>query len=312
MKILVTGGAGFIGSHLVEALVQNSDRVRVLDDFSTGREENLEDFRDRVELIRGDLRDEEILRKAVRGAGAILHQAALPSVPRSFADPIGTTAVNAGGTIKLLEAARRGGVKRFVFASSSSVYGDSASLLKNENLPPRPLSPYAVSKFSGECYCRLYWKNYGLATVSLRYFNVFGPRQDPESEYAAVIPKFITAVLRRENPVIYGDGLQTRDFTYIDNVVEANLKALVAPPGAGGGVFNVACGHSASILDLAEELERISGAGLKPRFEPPRPGDVKHSRAGIERAKELINYEPVVSFPEGLKSTYEYFKGINL
>lgn len=308
MKVLVTGGAGFIGSYLVEALLRKGDSVSVLDNFSTGRRENLNDFRGKIELFEGDVRDVKLLRRVIAGVDVVLHQAALPSVPRSFADPVETSEVNAGGTVKLLEAARREGVKKFVFASSSSIYGEADAPRKDESLPPEPLSPYAASKLSGECYCRIYWKAFGLTTVSLRYFNIFGPRQDPKSEYAAVIPKFITAVLKKENPVIYGDGRQTRDFTYIDNVVEANLKALSAPPAAGGGVFNVACGHSTSLLELIDLLARISGAGINPRFDPPRPGDVKHSRAEIKRAKEFLNYEPTVSFPQGLRKTYEYFK----
>ena len=308
MKVLVSGGAGFIGSHLAAALLSNGDSVSVLDNFSTGKKENLADFRDKIELWEVDVRDREVVGRAVSGIDAVLHQAALPSVPRSFADPVHTSRVNMGGTIKLLEAARREGVRKFIFASSSSVYGDSENAEKIESLSPNPLSPYAASKLSGEYCCRIYRDAFGMRTVSLRYFNIFGPRQDPQSEYAAVIPKFITAVLGEESPVIYGDGFQTRDFTYIDNVVEANLKALAAADAAGGGVFNIACGSSASILELVEELGRISGTVITPRFEAPRPGDVKHSRAGIARAKKFLNYEPLVSFPEGLKNTYEYFK----
>ncbi len=308
MKILVTGGAGFIGSHLVEALLQDGNEVRVLDNFSTGRKENLEDLSGKFELIEGDVRDESLVEQAVGLVEAVLHQAALPSIPRSFSDPITTTEVNSAGTLSLLEAARKSGVKLFVLASSSSVYGESDAESKNEGLPPSPLSPYAASKLSGEHYCRLYHKIYGLTTLGLRYFNVFGPRQDSASEYAAVIPRFITAVLKGGEPVVYGDGRQTRDFTYVANVVQANLKALSAPPGSGGEVFNVACGEETSLLSLLGLLSDFSGKAVSPRFEPPRPGDVRHSRADISKAGRILGYRPSVGFPEGLEKTFEYFK----
>ncbi len=234
MKILVTGGAGFIGSHIVRALVEGGDRVWVIDDYSTGRAENLDDIRSRITVVEGDIRDESVAGPVLREVEGVFHQAALPSVPRSFADPVGTTSVNAAGTLNLLEAARRSRIRLFVFASSSSVYGDVGGGAKREDLPPCPLSPYAASKLAGENYCRLYWKLYGLPAISLRYFNVFGPGQDPASQYAAVLPLFITAILRGESPVIYGDGRQSRDFTYVDNVVRANLDCLSAPPEARG------------------------------------------------------------------------------
>ncbi len=307
MKVLVTGGGGFIGSHLVEALVENGDRVTVLDNFSTGKKENIAHLLSRVELVEGDIRDEEILRRVLSGREAVLHQAALPSVPRSFSDPLGTTAVNAGGTIQLLEAARQAGIKRFVFASSSSVYGESEEDFKVETLPSRPLSPYAVSKLFGEQVCRIYAAVYGMDTIALRYFNVFGPRQDPASPYSAVIPLFITAARRKTEPVIFGDGKQTRDFTYVENVVLANLLALSAPPSARGEACNVACGNSASILEMLKELSILAGYSLVPRPGPPRPGDVRHSRADIRKAARLLNYQPKVFFAEGLKKTYQYF-----
>lgn len=307
MNILVTGGAGFIGSHLVEALVENGDRVTVLDNFSTGKRENLASLLPRIELVEGDIRDEEVLRRVLPGREAVLHQAALPSVPRSFSDPLGTTAVNAGGTIQLLEAARQAEVKRFVFASSSSVYGDSEAEFKVETLPLRPLSPYAVSKLFGEQVCRIYAEVYGMVTVSLRYFNVFGPRQDPASPYSAVIPLFISAVLEKTQPVIFGDGKQTRDFTHVKNVVRANLRALAASPSARGEACNVACGDSVSLLEMLEQLSALSGYSLTPRLDPPRAGDVRHSRADIRKATRLLDYRPEVLFPEGLKDTYSYF-----
>jgi len=308
MKVVVTGGAGFIGSHLVRALLKRGDRVRVIDNFSTGKEENLSDIISDIDLCRGDIRDEALLAEMLAGIDAVLHQAALPSVPRSFADPVGTTAVNIGGTLALLEAARRKGVKRFVFASSSSIYGNSPVSPKNESLPPGPLSPYAVSKLAGENYCRLYHKIYGIGTVSLRYFNVFGPGQSPDSQYAAVLPLFITAVLNSKQPVIYGDGTQSRDFTFIDNVVRANLLALDAPGVKGGGICNIACGSSTSLLDVIGLLEKFSGRRIEPRFDPPRSGDVKHSLASVEKAESILGYHPAVDFPEGLERTYKYFK----
>jgi nucleoside-diphosphate-sugar epimerase len=311
---LVTGGAGFIGSNIVEKLVQRGERacpersrrVRVLDDFSTGKRENLAPWLDRIELIEGDIRDPEMVRRAMAGVDYVLHQAALPSVPRSVADPVSTHQVNATGTLNVLLAARDAGVKRLVYASSSSIYGNSPELPKREDMPTNPLSPYAASKLAGENYCRAFTQVYGLETVCLRYFNVFGPRQDPASQYAAVIPRFITAMLDGQRPVIYGDGQQSRDFTYVENVVQANLLACQAE-GAAGEVFNVACGQRSTLLDLVRELEQVMGRKAKPEFAPPRPGDVKHSQAAIDKACERFGYVPLVRFDEGIRCTIASF-----
>lgn len=308
MKVLVTGGGGFIGSHLAEALLAAGHDVRVLDDFSTGKRENLKAFSGRLEIVEGDVRDSAAAAAAVRGREAVFHLAALPSVPRSFRDPFSSFAVNAGGAVKVLEAARRAGVRRFVYSSSSSVYGDVAAEAKSEDLEPRPLSPYAVSKLSGESMCRLYRRVYGMETVSLRYFNVFGPRQDPRSEYAAVIPRFIRDALGGSRPTVYGDGRQTRDFTYVANVVRANLLALAAGPAAEGEVFNVACGEEMELLDLVEALGELTGKKLEPVFEPARPGDVRRSRAAIGRAREVLGYRPEVGWEEGLEKTIAWFR----
>jgi UDP-glucose 4-epimerase len=305
---LVTGGAGFIGSHIVDRLVQNGEKVRVLDNFSTGKRANIEHNLGEIDLINGSLTDMGTVRRAVEGVDYVLHQGALPSVPRSVNDPIGSNDANINGTLNLLVAARDACVKRLVFASSSSVYGDSPSLPKHERMPPDPLSPYALTKLAGECYCRLFTDLYGLETVSLRYFNVFGPRQDPESQYAAVIPKFIKCMLKGERPVIYGDGLQSRDFTYVENNVEANILACSAPR-AVGEVMNIACGDRFSLLDLVDIINRILGTSIEPVFEPARPGDVKHSQADISKARELIGFEPKVGFVEGLERLVGWTRG---
>lgn len=304
---LVSGGAGFIGSNLTRALLERGGKVRVLDNLSTGRPTNLADVASEIELIAADLRDEAAVRKAVRGVETVFHQAALPSVARSVSDPLASHEVNATGTLSLLLAARDAGAGRFVYASSSSVYGDTPILPKSEDLPTSPLSPYAVSKLAGEQYCRVFARLYGLETVCLRYFNVFGPRQDPASEYAAVVPKFITAMARGDAPLVHGDGLQSRDFTYIANVVTANLLAEQAP-GVAGEVFNVACGSRASLLDLIAALNRILGTSIEPRFGEARPGDVKHSLADISRARRLLAYETAVDFEEGLALAVAWFK----
>ena len=306
--ILVTGGAGFIGSHLVEALIARGHRVRVLDDFSTGRKEHLKSVISCLDLVEGDIRDQKTVRKALEGVEAVFHQAALPSVPRSFQDPVNITSVNVGGTLVLLEESRSAGVKRFIYASSSSVYGDIETEAKKEDLPPQPLSPYAVGKLSGEYFCRLYWKVHRLPTVSLRYFNVFGPRQDPDSQYSAVIPRFITAAIRSERPVIYGDGRQSRDFTFVQNVVEGNLKALDALPSAWGEVVNIACGERINLWKLVEEISRLTSRPLNPETAPVRPGDVRHSRADIGKAEKLLNYSPRVSFQDGLAATIKWYE----
>jgi nucleoside-diphosphate-sugar epimerase len=302
---LVTGGAGFIGSHIVEALVERGDCVRVLDNLSTGRQENIASFLDRVEFIKGDLRDAEVVRRAVEGVDFVLHQAAIPSVTRSVQDPIPTETANVIGTLNLLLAARDAGVRRVVYASSSSIYGDSPTLPKAETMPPRPKSPYAVSKLAMEYHCRIATELYGLETVGLRYFNVFGPRQDPASEYAAVIPKFITAMLGGESPTIYGDGTQSRDFTYVNNVVTANLLAATAPDMVGR-VFNAAVGTRYTLLELVTMLNEILGTHIEPISGPPRPGDVKHSQADISLIKEY-GYQVQVDFREGLQKTVDWF-----
>jgi nucleoside-diphosphate-sugar epimerase len=300
-RFLVTGGAGFIGSTLTRAIVERGGEVRVLDSFLTGSEENLADLPD-VEVVRGDIRDLDVLRMAMKGVERVLHQAAVPSVPRSVRDPLLSHEANVTGTLNVLIAARDAGVPRVVCASSSSVYGDDPTLPKVETLPPRPLSPYAVTKLTGEQYCSVFHRLYGLETVALRYFNVFGPRQDPTSDYAAVIPKFIALLARGERPTIEGDGSHSRDFTYVDNVVQANLRAAEAP-GIGGEVFNVACGQRHTILDLAMALNRILGTTIEPVFGEPRRGDVPHSLADIGKARRMLGYEPTVSFEEGLERT---------
>ena len=308
MKVLVTGGAGFIGSHVVKALVDNGDQVWVIDDYSTGSQDNLETVRSRIKMVEGDIRDPEIVGPVISEVDTVLHQGALPSVPRSFSDPVGTTSVNTGGTLNLLEAARGADIKAFVIASSSSIYGDVKASMKSEDLPPEPLSPYAVSKLAGEYYCRLYHKLYYLPTIALRYFNVFGPGQDPASQYSAVIPKFCTAILEGRTPVIYGDGRQSRDFTYVDNVVQANLKSLSVPSRALGEVFNVACGEKTDLLTTLKILGDIAGEEVSPIFEPARPGDVRHSLADISKAREILGYSPEVLYPEGLRRTFRCFK----
>lgn len=304
---LVTGGAGFIGSNIVHALVARGERVRVLDNFSTGSWANLASVRDRIEVIEGDIRDPETLRLALRGVEYVSHQAALRSVPRSVDDPLSTDSVNTHGTLQLLVAARDCGVKRVVYASSSSVYGDSLLLPKEESQTPAPVSPYAVSKLAGEHYCRTFTRLYGLETVSLRYFNVFGPRQSPESKYAAVVPLFIRAALRGEPLVIHGDGEQSRDFTYIDNVVQANLLAC-SQPNVAGEVFNIACNERHSVREIARIVERLVGKAVTCQHTPPRAGDVRHTLASIAKAQQMLGYTPTVSFEEGMKRTVEWLR----
>jgi nucleoside-diphosphate-sugar epimerase len=304
---LVTGGGGFIGSHIAATLVARGQRVRVLDNFITGRRENLAPLMDGIELIEGDVADEQTARRAVEGVEAVFHQAALPSVPRSIADPLAAHRSNTFGTLQILLAARDAGVRRVVFASSSAIYGDSPTMPKRENMPPAPKSPYAATKLAGEAYCQSFTDAYGLETVSLRYFNVFGPRQDPLSEYAAVIPKFITALLAGRSPTIYGDGEQSRDFTYISNVVEANLLAAEAP-AASGRVFNIACGKRISLLELVAVLNDICGTNLTPEHTAPRPGDVRHSLADISPAQAVLGYEVTTSLEEGLRQTVEWYR----
>ncbi len=296
---LVTGGAGFIGSHIATELVKRGENVRVFDNLSTGRTSNLDHIRDHVAFIEGDLRDAEAVNSAVHGVDYILHQGALPSVPRSINDPIGSNACNVDGTVNILVAAKEFGVKRVVVASSSSVYGNTPTLPKIETMRQSPLSPYAVSKLATEQYAVAFWHSFGLETVSLRYFNVFGPRQDPKSEYAAVIPKFLSLMLRGESPTIYGDGEQSRDFTYVENVVSANLLSCTAPD-VGGEIFNCACNEQISLNQLVEMLNESLGTNIKPVYAEARPGDVKHSRADISKAEKMLGYKVSVPFSEGL------------
>ena len=307
-RYLVTGGAGFIGSHLVEELVRRRQNVRVLDNFSSGRRENLAHLAGSVEILEGDICDMATVRRAMEGIDYVLHQAALASVPCSVADPLKTDQVNVGGTLNVLLAARDAHVRRVVFASSCAVYGDSPTLPKHEQMPPEPLSPYAASKLAGEGYCRAFQQVYGLPTVVLRYFNVFGPRQDPHSQYAAVIPKFINAALSGCALTVFGDGQQSRDFVYVTNVVMANLLACQSDK-AVGQVINVASGRRCSLLELIEQLSiLLSGERLRVEHLPPQPGDIRHSLGDIQRAARLLGYVPQVDFATGLRETLEYFR----
>jgi UDP-glucose 4-epimerase len=304
---LVTGGAGFIGSHIVERLVREGHNVRVLDNFFSGHEANLESFRGGVELIRGDIRDAQLVKEATQGVDVVFHEAALGSVPRSVADPITTHDVNITGTLNILLAARDAGAKRVVYASSSSVYGETPLLPKVEEMTPQPLSPYALSKLTGEHYASVFKHVYDFEIVSLRYFNIFGPRQDPESQYAAVIPRFITALLEGKSPVVYGDGLQSRDFTYVENVVNANILAADAP-GAAGRAFNVACGGRYTLLDLLARLKEILASDIEPIHEAERAGDVRDSQASIEAAERALGYNVSIDFEEGLRQTVDWYR----
>jgi UDP-glucose 4-epimerase len=306
-KYLVTGGAGFIGSHLVEALVKKGQDVRVLDNFLTGNKENLAEFRGQIDLVEGDIRDLSTCEQALDGVDFVLHQAALPSVPRSIEDPIQTNAINVAGTLNLLVASKNAGVKKFVFASSSSVYGDDPSLPKKEGKEGIPLSPYAVTKLVGEKYLRIFSEIFGLGTVSLRYFNIFGPRQDPHSQYAAVIPNFITKVIDGESPTIFGDGEQSRDFTFVANVVKANLMA-VESEDISGEVFNIACGDRITVNTLFAKIRQSFKLDIDPIYDEPRPGDILHSFADIAKAKEMMAYVPAVSFDDGLEETIQWYR----
>lgn len=308
MRFLVTGGAGFIGSNIVEELLKRGYEVRVLDNFATGKRENLKAFEKNIELIEGDIRSFHIVQKAVKGIDIILHQAALPSVPRSINDPITSNEVNVVGTLNVLEAAREHNVKRIVYASSSSVYGDNPELPKHEGMTPNPLSPYAVSKLAGEKYCQVFSKLYGIETVILRYFNVFGPKQDPNSQYSAVIPKFIKLMINNQSPTIYGDGTQSRDFTYVANVVEANILAATKPVDTPI-VLNCATHGQVTLNSLIDELNKLLNKNIKPIYTDPRPGDILHSFADIKMINQKINYNPVVEFKEGLKLTVDKFLG---
>ena len=304
---LVTGGAGFIGSNIAERLVKDGNKVRVIDNLSTGKVENMDSFIDKAEFVHGDIRYLNTVMEAMKSVDYVLHQAALPSVPRSVETPIESNDNNTNGTLNILYAAKENNVKRVVYAASSSAYGESPTLPKVETMIPKPLSPYAVNKLIGEYYCSVFTTVYKLDTVALRYFNVFGPRQDPTSYYSAVIPKFIKALLEGKQPVIFGDGEQSRDFTYIDNVVNANLLACKAPKAAGE-MMNLACGDRMTLNELAKNLQKILQINIDPVYEPPRAGDIKHSLSDITKAKELLGFEVTVPLYEGLKQTAEWFK----
>jgi nucleoside-diphosphate-sugar epimerase len=301
---LVTGGAGFIGSHVVDGLLEQGWTVRVLDDLSSGREANLAAAGERVGFLRGDILDPGTLERAVAGVEVVFHQAAVPSVPVSLEEPVRTNAVNVDGTLAVLEAARRAGVRRVVYAASSSAYGETEKLPKVEDMPADPLSPYALQKYAGEVYCRLYTRYFGLETVALRYFNIYGPRQNPDSAYAAVIPLFIRACLKGKAAQIHGDGGQSRDFTFVADAVQANLRAADAP-GASGRVLNVAAGRRTTLNELLATIQEITGTDVPARHGPARAGDVRHSQAEIALARELLGYEPRVSLQEGLERTVE-------
>jgi nucleoside-diphosphate-sugar epimerase len=307
MRALITGGAGFIGSNLVDALLAAGHEPRVLDNFSTGNRSNLAHLDGEVDVVEGDLRSYERVHNAVAGCDVVFHQGAMPSVPRSIADPLTSSEINVGGTLNVLLAARDAGVRRVVFASSSSVYGDAPGFPRQESQATEPMAPYAVSKLAAEQYCRVATRVYGLETVSLRYFNVFGPRQDPRSQYSAVIPKFIAALRAGEPPVVYGDGRQSRDFTFIDDIVRANLLAADAPTAAAGRAINIACGREHPLNELVTLLRELTGADVDPVHAEARAGDVRRSQADISLAGELLGYAPEVSFEDGLRRTVESF-----
>lgn len=306
-RFVITGGAGFIGSHLVEHLLQDQHDVAVLDNFSTGLRENIQPFLDRITLYEVDLRDAAGVEAAVGGADYVLHQGALPSVPRSIKNPLETHEVNATGTLNVLAAAKKAGVKRVVYAASSSAYGDSKEQVKHEDIIPKPISPYGASKLAGEHYCAAFYQCYGLETVCLRYFNVFGPRQNPNSPYTGVMAIFIPLMLQGKRPTIYGDGSATRDFTFIRNNVHANLLAATSPK-APGEMMNIACGSSYMVLSIVESINKILGTSIEPIFADPRPGDIKHSCASVDKAKSILGYEPVVNFEDGLAETIEWYR----
>ena len=306
-KFVVTGGAGFIGSNIVEELLSQNHHVKVIDNLSTGFEKNLDSFKEKIEFIDGDINDLELLQKEFAGFDYVLHQAALCSVPRSINDPIKSNLSNIDGTLNVLVAARDNKIKRVVYASSSSVYGEATAEYKVETLPTNPLSPYALTKYAAERYTQLFYKLYGLETVCLRYFNVFGPHQDPMSQYSAVIPLFIDKMLKGESPEILGDGEQSRDFTFVRNNVEANILAATSDKGAGE-VMNIACGASTSLNELVRMINEELGTDIKPIYKEPRAGDIKHSKADVSKAQELIGYEPKISFEEGLKETIKWYK----
>jgi UDP-glucose 4-epimerase len=306
-KFLVTGGAGFIGSNICKKLVSDGCFVRIVDNLLTGKKSNLKDFIDKIEFIEADMGDEEVARTAMKDIDVVLHQGALPSVPRSVDDPAATHKNCVDATFTLLVAARDAGIKRFVYASSSSAYGDTPTLPKIETMIPQPLSPYAVGKLVGEYYCSVFYKVFGLETVSLRYFNVFGPHQDPTSQYAAAIPAFVTAILKDNPPTVFGDGLQSRDFTYVDNVVEANLLAARTEHTAGD-VVNIACAEAVTVNEVIELINDTVGKNIKPVYSAPRPGDVKHSLADITAAEKIIGFRPNISFKQGLQLAIDWYR----
>ncbi len=304
---VVTGGAGFIGSNLASTLVDEGHQVTIVDNFATGRRENIADLLDRVTLVEGSICDLPVLAEAFDGADFVLHQAALPSVQRSVEAPLDANEINVTGTLKVLETAKNTGVKRVVFAASSSAYGNQPTLPKVETMLPDPLSPYAASKLAGESYCKVFYECYGLQTVCLRYFNIFGPRQDPNSQYSAVVPIFITKLMAGERPTIFGDGEQSRDFTYVANAVRANMLACTAPD-APGSIVNVGCDARFSLNAMIQKLNEIMGTNIEPIYAEERPGDVKHSHAAVDKAREKLGYEPIVDFDEGLRRTVEWYR----
>ena len=306
-KFLVTGGAGFIGSNICAKLINQGSFVRVVDNLITGKKNNLADILDRIDFIEADMGDENVAREAMKDIDVVLHQGALSSVPRSVDDPAATHQHCVDATFTLLLAARDAGIKRFVYAASSSAYGDTPTLPKVESMPPGPLSPYAAAKVVGEYYAKVFYEVYGLETVSLRYFNIFGPHQDPASQYAAAIPAFVTAILKDEKPTIFGDGEQSRDFTYIDNVVEANLLAAKAEHTAGE-VLNIACGRAVTVNQIIEIINELLGKNIKPLYTDPRPGDVKHSLADITLAQKTIGYKPTIQFKQGLQKAIDWYR----
>jgi nucleoside-diphosphate-sugar epimerase len=304
---VITGGAGFIGSHIAEALLHQNQNVRIVDNFSTGTAANIASFQKDVEVFKLDIASGAGLPEAFRRADYVIHEAAIPSVPKSMLDPVGSNRANVDGTLNVLVAARDAGVKRLVYASSSSLYGDSPTLPKHEGMTPNPLSPYGAQKLFAEIYCQVFWKAYQFETVALRYFNVFGPRQDPTSQYSGVLAKFIPAVLKNQQPTIYGDGTQSRDFTYVANVVDANLLACSAP-GIAGEAFNVACGDRITVNSMLEQVNRIEGKNVAAIFAPVRSGDILHSQADVTKARTMMGYQAKTTFEDGLRRTIDWYR----